>query len=143
MPSDPRRLILLPGPNLSVRENCSTNWDRPGRTVFRRNHHQLRGAGRDLNGLLPGASLDDRGADEEVVLLAVDLGPKMQTISNVNRSPQIACRSLREIAVGRDEADFCRHFIAQSGRVPIRSDRRVRIGFIGLPHQQHDRIDAF
>jgi hypothetical protein len=58
-------------------------------------------AARDLNGGSPGGSLDDRGADEEVVLLWVDLGPKMQTISEVNRSRKIARRPLRElISVG-------------------------------------------
>ena len=99
---------------------------------------------RNLNGGLPGGSLDDRGADEEVVLRCIDLGAKMQTISEVNRSPQNARRSLREMTVGRDQEDFRRDVAAQPGFVG-QSDQIEVLGvvFIGLPQQQHDRVDAF
>ncbi len=99
---------------------------------------------RDLDGRLPRRSLDDRSADEEIVLLCVGLDAKMQTISKVNWIPQNARRSLREIAVGRDQEDFCRDFAAHSGLVR-QSDQIEVLGivFIRLPQQQHDRVDAF
>jgi ABC transporter substrate binding protein len=79
-----------------------------------------------------------------VFVQVLDLGLKMQTISKVKRSRQIARRSLREIAVGRDEADFRRNFSAQSGPAcQFDQIKAFRILFVSLPQQQHDRIDAF
>jgi hypothetical protein len=99
---------------------------------------------RNLDGRLAGGSLDDRSPDEEVVLLCIDLGLKMQTISKVNRSRQNARRSLREIAVGHDQADLCRNVAAQSG-LACQTDQIEVLGIVllSLPQQQHDGIDAF
>jgi hypothetical protein len=68
----------------------------------------------------------------------------MQTVSEVDRSRQDAGRSLREIAVGRDQADLRRDVTAQSSPT-CQSDQIEVLGivFIGLPQQQHDRVDAF
>jgi hypothetical protein len=97
-----------------------------------------------MNGRLPGGSLDDRGADEEVVLRCLGLCAKMQTISKVNPIPLNARGSLREIAIGSDQEDFRRDVAAQPGPVCQPDQIEVlEIVFIGLPQQQHDCVDAF
>jgi hypothetical protein len=99
---------------------------------------------RNLNRRLPRGSLDDRDADEEVVLLCVRLRAKMQAVSEVNRIPYDAHRSLLEIAIGRDQEDFRLDVAAEPG--PVRQSDQIEvlgIVFIGLPQQQHDRVDAF